>query len=52
MMDEMNAYYDRLKKRGSGMPIDDLEKHLKEHKEKLKQEELKKKDKKKIKSIK
>ena len=42
-MKKEDAYYDRLKKRGSGMPIDDLEKHLKEHKERLKQEELKKK---------
>ena len=44
-MKKEDAYYDRLMKRGSGMPLDDLKKHHKEHQEKLKQEELKKKDK-------
>lgn len=40
-MKNEDTYYDRLKKRGSGLPMDDLKKHLKEHQEKLKQEELK-----------
>ena len=44
-MKKEEAYYDRLKKRGSGLPLDDLKKHLKEHQEKLRQEELKKKQK-------
>ena len=38
---------DVIRKRGLGLPMDDLKKHLEEHKEKLRQEELKKKDKKK-----
>ena len=35
---------DLIRKRGLGLPMDDLKKHLKEHKEKLKQEEQAKKN--------
>ena len=44
-MKKEDIFYERQRKRGSGMPIDYLKKHLKEHQEKLKQEELKKKEK-------
>ena len=42
-----DTFYERQKKEGSGLPMDDLKKFQKEYQEKMKQEELKKKEKKK-----
>ena len=47
-MKKDDTFYKWQRTRGSGMPIDDLKEHLKEYQEKLKQEELEKKDKKKL----
>lgn len=47
-MKKRGTFYEKQKKNGSGLPIDDvLKKHLKEYQEKLRQEELRKKEKKK-----
>ena len=42
-MKKKDTFYERQKKRGSGLPMDDLIKFQKEYQEKMKQEELKKK---------